>query len=99
MAVESDSQQPRLRAKVIEMIKIAADSLEDLGATVTLSEMGIQQVLILRPSKDYCAQIEGMFARAMESMKTYQIWVTKNLESRHCKIATKKSGGRNTADR
>ncbi|XP_034285235.1 beta-Ala-His dipeptidase isoform X1 [Pantherophis guttatus] len=44
VAVESDSQQPRLRAKVIEMVKIAADSLEDLGATVTLSEMGIQQL-------------------------------------------------------
>lgn len=68
MAVESDSQQPCLRAKVIEMVKIAADSLEDLGATVTLSEMGIQQVLILHLSKDYCAQIEGMFPRAMESM-------------------------------
>uniref|UniRef100_A0A8C6XIX0 Carnosine dipeptidase 1 n=1 Tax=Naja naja TaxID=35670 RepID=A0A8C6XIX0_NAJNA len=44
VAVESDSQQPRLRAEVIEMVKIAADSLEDLGATVTLSDTGIQQL-------------------------------------------------------
>ncbi|KAG8133416.1 putative Carnosine dipeptidase 1 protein, partial [Naja naja] len=51
VAVESDSQQPRLRAEVIEMVKIAADSLEDLGATVTLSDTGIQQVLILASIK------------------------------------------------
>lgn len=51
MAVESDSQQPRLRAKVIEMVKIAAASLEDLGATVTLNDVGIQQVLLLASIK------------------------------------------------
>ncbi|XP_039190329.1 beta-Ala-His dipeptidase isoform X1 [Crotalus tigris] len=44
VAVESDSQQPRLRAKVIEMVKITAASLEDLGAIVTLNDMGIQQL-------------------------------------------------------
>ncbi|XP_070603547.1 beta-Ala-His dipeptidase-like isoform X2 [Erythrolamprus reginae] len=44
VAIESDSQQPRLREKVIEMVKITAECLEDLGANVTLSEMGIQQL-------------------------------------------------------
>ncbi|XP_007444744.2 beta-Ala-His dipeptidase-like [Python bivittatus] len=44
VAVESDSQQPHLRAKVIQMVKIAAASLEDLGAVVTLNDTGIQQL-------------------------------------------------------
>ncbi|XP_062985872.1 beta-Ala-His dipeptidase [Elgaria multicarinata webbii] len=44
VAVESDSLQPRLRAKVTEMIKTAAVSLRCLGADVTLNDTGIQQL-------------------------------------------------------
>ncbi|XP_062836668.1 beta-Ala-His dipeptidase isoform X3 [Anolis carolinensis] len=44
VAVESDSIQPHLRAEVTRMVKIAAASLQDLGASVMLRDTGIQQL-------------------------------------------------------
>ncbi|XP_042317305.1 beta-Ala-His dipeptidase-like isoform X1 [Sceloporus undulatus] len=44
VAVESDSIQPQLRAEVTQMVKIAAASLQDLGANVMLHDIGIQQL-------------------------------------------------------
>ncbi|XP_044282377.1 beta-Ala-His dipeptidase-like [Varanus komodoensis] len=44
VAVESDSAQPQLRKKVVEMVEITAASLRGLGATVTLNAVGFQQL-------------------------------------------------------
>lgn len=42
VAVESDSIQPHLRGHITEIIKIAADSLRALGATVELKNVSGQ---------------------------------------------------------
>ncbi|KAJ7338626.1 hypothetical protein JRQ81_012528 [Phrynocephalus forsythii] len=44
VAVESDSIQPQLREEITQMVKIAAARLQDLGAKVTLTDIGIQQL-------------------------------------------------------